>query len=75
MGPPPYGIKKGRTSYYANISKTPEEAEIKMAEDRKRLAGNADPGKKGMRGRKAVGKIEKEFDSTHISQYAEDRKT
>lgn len=66
----PYEINKDRTSYYGCITKTEKEAKTKIDEDRKRLVGNADLAKKGIRGKKIEKTIEKEFDQTHISKYA-----
>lgn len=40
-----------------------------MGEDRKTLVGNSDPDKKGLKGKKAVRSVERNFTKTHISSY------
>lgn len=46
-----------------------------MAEDRKILTGSCDPEKKGLRGRKAVSAVEKNFTRTNISAYGSGGRT
>lgn len=65
----PFRVNGGRTSYYGALARDPDGARKLMAEDRKLLVGNADPDKKGLKGKKAVSSVEKNFTKTHISRY------
>lgn len=65
----PYKINGKRTSYYAHISETYEDAVRKRDEDRMRLTGNSDLEKNGIKGKKVTQALDKEFMKTHISEY------
>lgn len=65
----PFSMNGKRTSYYGALARDPDGARKLMAEDRKLLVGNADPDKKGLKGKKAVSSVEKNFTKTHISSY------
>ena len=73
----PFKINGSRTSYYGYIAKdhSPGDAKRMMSEDRKMLVGNADPEKTGLKGRRAVASVEKNFTKMNISGYGRGGKT
>lgn len=70
----PYKINGGRTGYYGWVAETEKDAIRKMNEDRERLVGSADAGKKGLKGKRATAAVEREFKKTHISEYGKNGK-
>lgn len=69
----PFKSNGKRMSYYGEVAKSEEEARRFIAEDRKRIVGNADPDGRGLRGNAVVNRVEKEFVNTHISKYSKKR--
>ncbi len=65
----PYKMNGRRVSYYGKLTGDEDKAKKMISEDRKMLVGNSDPDKKGLRGRKAVSSVEKNFKKTNISRY------
>lgn len=71
----PYKINGKRTGYYAGVAETNSDAIRKMNEDRERLVGSADAGKKGLKGKRATAAVDREFKKTHIAEYGKSGRT
>lgn len=63
----PYLLCDGRGSYYCQIDGDSKVIKRMRDEDRERLVGNADPSGDGLKGKRAISAVEREFTNTNIS--------
>lgn len=65
----PYRANGSRVSYYSFLTRDGGRAKAMIDQDRRTLVGNDRPDGKGLKGRKAVAAVEKNFTKTNISNY------